>query len=37
MTHLARNVSCSITLAVVDFISLTLSLYLAGDAANLLI
>ncbi|WP_434639866.1 undecaprenyl-phosphate galactose phosphotransferase WbaP [Klebsiella sp. I138] len=29
MTHLARNVSCSIALALADFISITLSLYLA--------
>ncbi len=35
MTHLARNVSCSITLAVVDFISLTLSLYLALGVLSL--
>lgn len=35
MTHLARNVSCSIALAVVDFFSLTLSLYLALGVLSL--
>ncbi|EPT3117024.1 undecaprenyl-phosphate galactose phosphotransferase WbaP [Klebsiella michiganensis] len=35
MTHLARNVSCSIALAVVDFFSLILSLYLALGVLSL--